>query len=62
MGMEGVEPPTPRASVVCSPAELHSHRFLAYFQITLGKSIIYLKISCFLNVVKVNNSLGYLRY
>ena len=24
MGMGGVEPPTPRASIVCSPAELHS--------------------------------------
>ena len=24
MGVEGIEPPTPRASIVCSPTELHS--------------------------------------
>lgn len=27
MEMEGIEPPTPRASVVCSPTELHLLEF-----------------------------------
>ena len=26
MGREGIEPPTPRASVVCSPTELHPRK------------------------------------
>ncbi len=64
MGIEGVEPSTPRASVVCSPAELYPQkhndkRFLKVVKRPEAKEIQAVKVNH--NIFKRQKSLGFMK-